>query len=107
MTEKQPKEWSSKDNLPGGFVAWLKEIIHEKEIYHKRGFRSIANELGVNPSTLSRWIAGMGPLTQQDIHILAKNLSPVVYSFLGLARPVFNETPPEEIIEQDQRSPFP
>ena len=99
--DNQFKEWSSNDELPWGFVNWLKEIIRENEIYHKKGYLQIAGELGVNPSILSRWLAGMGPLTQVDLKILAVNLSPVVYSFLGLARPVIAETLSEEFIEQD------
>lgn len=99
--ENQFKEWSSKDKLPEGFVDWLKEIIRENEIYHKKGFHQIAGELGVKPSILSRWVAGMGPLTQIDIQILAANLSPMVYTFLGLARPVIDETISEQFIEQD------
>jgi len=56
-------------------------------------------EFGVNPSILSRWIAGMGPLTQADIRLLATKLSPVVYTFLGSPRPLIDETQTEELIE--------
>jgi len=56
-------------------------------------------ELGVNPSILSRWIAGMGSLTQADIGLLATKLSPIVYTFLGLPRPLIDETQTEELIE--------
>jgi hypothetical protein len=57
------------------------------EVKEKKEFRQIAIELGVNPSILSRWLGGQGPLTQTHIQSLASNLSPVVYSFLGLSRP--------------------
>ena len=93
--DKQLKEWSSKEILPRGFTEWLKEIIREHEINQKKGFRQIASELGVNPSMLSRWIAGVGPMTQTDIQLLASNLSPVVYTFLGLPLPNIDETLPE------------
>ena len=76
--DNQFKEWSSKEILPRGFTEWLKDIIREYEINQKKGFRYIASELGVNPSMLSRWITGMGPMTQNDIQLLASNLSPVV-----------------------------
>lgn len=90
--EKKHKEWSSNEKLPWGFSNWLKMYTRKNEVDRKKGFRQIAGELGVNPSILSRWIAGMGPLTNRDVQILAENLSPAVYSFLGLSRPVFDET---------------
>ncbi|MGB6681045.1 MAG: helix-turn-helix transcriptional regulator, partial [Candidatus Bathyarchaeia archaeon] len=82
---KELREWSSTDRLPGGFAEWLKDIVTEQEA--KKGFRKIAEELGVAPSILSRWIAGMGPLSQNDIRMLASKLGPVVYTFLGIPRP--------------------
>jgi len=51
--DKQYKEWSSNNKLPGGFADWLEETIRDNEINHKKGFRHIASELGVNPSMLS------------------------------------------------------
>ena len=83
------REWSSTDKLPGGFTEWLKEIITEQEA--SKTYWKIAEELGVKPSLLSRWIAGMGPLSQNDIRLLSSNLGPVVYTFLGLPRPDFVE----------------
>jgi hypothetical protein len=99
IEEKQIKEWSSNDSLPGGFSEWLKETIRESETKHYKEFRQIAAELGVKPSILSRWIAGMGPMTQTNLRLLASNLSPVVYTFLGLPRPIIDETLTEEFIE--------
>jgi len=100
MIEKnQLKEWSSSEELPWGFTKWLKEIIRENETRNHVEFRQIASELGVKPSILSRWIAGMGPLTHVDIQTLAANLNPVVYTFLGLPRPIIDETLAEDFIE--------
>ena len=79
--EKQPKEWSSNEVLPRGFAEWLKETVREHEVNKKMAFRQIAAEFGVIPAILSRWVAGMGPMTQNNIRLLASNLSPVVYIF--------------------------
>ncbi|MFC2055562.1 hypothetical protein ACFLV7_14880 [Chloroflexota bacterium] len=96
---KKPKEWTSNENLPRGFTEWLKETIREYEINQKKDFRRIAGELGVKPAILSRWIAGIGPMTQTNIRLLASNLSPVVYTFLGMPRPIIDETLSDEFIE--------
>lgn len=88
------REWSSAEELPRGFAEWLKDVVKEQEA--EKGFRSIAEELGVNPAMLSRWIGGMGPLTQNDILNLAANLGPVVYTFLGIPHPNYYETANEE-----------
>lgn len=87
VEENKPKEWLSNENLPRGFTEWIKDYIRENEVYHQKGFQRIAGEIGVNPSNLSRWIAGKGPLTQHDIRLLAYHLSDIVYSFLGLYPP--------------------
>lgn len=79
------REWSSKERLPAGFADWLKEIVAEQE--DERSFRKIADELGVKPSILSRWMAGMGPMKHKDIRLLSSKLGPVVYTFLGFPRP--------------------
>ena len=103
MFEKKTlREWSSNDKLPKGFANWMKDYIRENEVIHKKGFRQIASQLGVDPSILSRWIAGMGPLTQHDIQILAANLSPVVYSFLGVSRPDHQDLQNMNILKNDQ-----
>ena len=96
---KKPKEWTSNEILPKGFTEWLKETIREYEINQKKDFRRIARELGVKPSILSRWIVGIGPMTQTNIRLLAPNLSPVVYTFLGMPRPIIDETLTDEFIE--------
>jgi hypothetical protein len=93
------KEWSSNEKLPWGFTEWLKDTIRDYEVYQKKEFKQIAHEFGVKPSILSRWIAGMGPMTKTDIQMLATNLNPVVYTFLGLPRPIIDETLTEELIE--------
>jgi transcriptional regulator with XRE-family HTH domain len=84
---KNPKEWTSKDRLPEGFSKWLKELVTEQQVRHKKSFTEIANELGVKASRLSRWVAGKGPLDQDDIRALAKSLGPAVYTFLGQKQP--------------------
>lgn len=78
-------EWSSTEELPRGFAEWLSDIVREQE--GEKGFRTIAGEIGVKPSILSRWIGGMGPLNRNDIKKLAAKLGPTVYTFLGLVRP--------------------
>lgn len=84
---KELREWSSTERLPAGFAEWLKDVVTEQETELYKSFRKIAEELGVDPSLLSRWMAGKGPLSQNDIRMLASKLGPVVYTFLGIPRP--------------------
>lgn len=93
------KEWSSNEKLPWEFTEWLKDTTRDFEKNQKKEFKQIARELGVKPSILSRWIAGMGPMTQTDIQMLAANLNPIVYTLLRLPRPIIDETLTEELIE--------
>lgn len=86
-----PKEWASNEDLPRGFTDWLKDVVLEYRVIGNLEFRQIGVELGVNPSILSRWLAGKGPMTQLDVQRLAAILSPVVYTFLGLSRPINEE----------------
>ena len=88
-TSHELREWSSTEELPRGFAEWLEEIVREQE--EEKGFRKIADEFGIDPSILSRWLAGMGPLSQNDIRVLSSNLGPMVYTFLGLPRPDYGE----------------
>ena len=82
------KEWSSSEKLPKGFVIdWLNDVIAEQEIEGGKGFARIAEELGVQASILSRWMGGMGPLSQNDVQNLTSKLGPVVYTYLHLLRP--------------------
>ena len=85
--QKSLREWSSTERLPEGFAKWLKEIITQQETEHRKGFRQIATELGVDPALLSPWIAGAGPLNEESIRALVANLGPVVYIYLGMPRP--------------------
>ena len=94
-------EWQVNDQLPGAFVAWLQETITEKAMKERKGFMQIAGELNVDAALLSRWLAGMGPLTQEHIENLAKNLSPAVYTVLGHIRP----DNPRPKISSDQAYP--
>ena len=92
MPEKNHhREWASNEGLPSGFAEWLRETVREYEVINKKAYRQIAAEFGVNPSILSRWISGMGPMTHTDIELLASQLSPVVYSFLGLEPPPLDD----------------
>jgi len=84
-TSNELREWSSTEKLPSGFSKRLNDIVRELE--KEKGFRTIAGEIGVDPSILSRWIGGMGPLNQENILNLAAKLGPSVYTFLGLVRP--------------------
>jgi hypothetical protein len=84
-TSNELREWSSSDELPRGFAKWLNDVVREQE--KEKGFRKTADEFGVAPSILSRWLAGMGPLNLNDIQKLAAKLGPVVYTFLGIPRP--------------------
>ena len=85
--EHGPKEWKSTEKLPEAFVNWLQETITEKAMQEKKGFMQIADQLGIEPALLSRWLAGMRPLTQDHIRTLATNLSQAGYTVLGLKRP--------------------
>lgn len=86
-----PREWASNEGLPSGFTEWLRETVREYEVINKKAYRQIAAELGVNPSILTRWVSGMGPMTHTDIELLASRLSPVVYAFLGLEPPPLDD----------------
>ena len=88
---KEPREWSSTEELPRGFAEWFKDAVKEKETKEYMSFRKIARELSVNPNILSRWVAGMGPLSQNDIRKLASNLGLVVFTFLGIPNPDIEE----------------
>jgi hypothetical protein len=83
----KPGKWESRDKLPVGFAEWLKEVISEQETEQRKGYSGIAEDLGVPPSILSRWIAGWGPLNQHDIDLLASKLGPVIYTYLHIPRP--------------------
>lgn len=93
---KYDKEWSSSDYLPRGFAEWLRDIVRENEVKERKAFKQIGVELGVNPSNLSRWIVGKGPLNQNDINNLASKLGPVVYNFLLLPHPVMEKSITED-----------
>ena len=95
----KPKEWASNEDLPRGFTDWLKDVVLEFKVIGNLEFRQIGVELGVNPSFLSRWLGGKGPLTQMDIELLSTNLSPVVYTFLGQRRTEIEEGMTDEILE--------
>ncbi len=81
------KEWSSRDKLPQAFSEWMKEVLREMEFEQGKAFSWFAEDLGVPPSILSRWISGWGPLNQYDIHILVSKLGPVVYTYLHIPSP--------------------
>ena len=68
--------------MPEGFADWLKEVIEGG-----RGHSRIAEDLGVHASILSRWIGGMGPISQNDIHNLASKLGSIGYTYLHIPRP--------------------
>ena len=79
------REWSTTEELPRGFAEWLNDVVREQE--KEKGFRKTADEFGVDPSILSRWIGGMGPLNRNDIHKIEEKLGTSVHTFLILARP--------------------
>jgi len=87
ITQDEIREWSSTEKLPAPFVEWLKFVIRMSGAAEGKPFFHIADDLGVLPSLLSRWVAGMGPLTQANIQTLATNISPVVYIALGMKQP--------------------
>jgi hypothetical protein len=80
------KEWKINDKLPEAFVNLIKEVITAQT---KKGkyFIPIASDLGVNPATLSRWLAGCGPLTRDDIYALAAKISPIIFLTLDMRLP--------------------
>lgn len=104
IEEKRIKDWSSNENLPRGFTDWLDITIREIETQQKKGFRQIVFEFGVKPANLSRWIGGLGPMTQTNIRLLA---SPAVYTFPGFPRPIIDGTLTENITEPDRVPPSP
>lgn len=93
--QEEPKEWQITEELPEAFVLWLRAITTEKETAKKKGLVYIAEELGVKPSIFSRWLAGMGPLNQENIRTLANHLGPSVFTVLGLPWP--NDPPSNHI----------
>lgn len=78
--KKGLREWSSTEKLPEGFVKWLEPIVNEQKVEQKISFMQIADELGVEPSSLGRWLGGMGPLNQDDIYALATTIAHISIS---------------------------
>lgn len=79
-------EWGDNDKLPTAFVKCLEAVVEVKHRF-KKSHRTIAKEWGINPSNLSRWLAGIGPLTEEDIHKLDKGLGQWVYTSLWMVPP--------------------
>jgi hypothetical protein len=85
----QPEEckvWKINDKLPEAFVNLIKEVVSEQTKMGKY-FVRIASDLGVNPATFSRWLAGYGPLTRDDIYLLATKISPTIFLTLWMRLP--------------------
>ena len=87
VEDNASKEWQMSDVLPAAFTRWLNELVTEKAMQERKSFMNIADEMGVVGPLLSRWLAGMGPLTQDHIRNLAQALSPLVYTTLSLKQP--------------------
>ncbi len=79
------KEWGISERIPGAFVSWINYYVNEK-LKTRKLFIAIASDWEVNPSYLSRWMAGMGPLTEKDIRSLSNYLGPGTYTVLGIPR---------------------
>ena len=79
--------WSIKEKLPEAFTNWLRLKVFGQQIKQGKVFPLIAEELGVDPNKLSRWLGGMGPLDQRDVDALVKKYGWQVYSLLGLEIP--------------------
>ena len=80
------KEWGISERLPNAFVELITEHV-EKEQRSRKSFLYIAEELGIYSTNLSRWLAGMGPLSHQDIQCLASRLGNGIYIVLGIHKP--------------------
>jgi hypothetical protein len=64
----------------------LKFTINEKRKEGK-SFMWAAHDFGAKPATLSRWVAGMGPLYEEDIRKLAVSIGILTYITLGFPMP--------------------
>lgn len=80
------REWSINEDLPPAFVKFLKESVANRQARVK-GLIPIAQEIGVTPALLSRWLGGKGTLKEADIRQLAKIFGSSVYITLGLEEP--------------------
>ncbi len=81
--QEELREWGLTEKLPAAFVKTLKYTINEKRKEGK-SFMWAAHDFGAKPATLSRWVAGMGPLYEEDIRKLAVTIGPLIYITLGL-----------------------
>ena len=79
-------EWKITDQLPGAFVEVINGYIRD-QTRQKVSFFRIADSLGIPPSTISRWMAGMGPLTTEHLEKVSKKLGITIYLTVGLSRP--------------------
>ncbi len=85
--ERKMKEWKADEELPQSFVGLIQEAVKNNCFQRKAVFIQVACEWDINPSILSRWLAGLGPLNEEDILKLAKAIGPAVYPALGRVRP--------------------
>jgi hypothetical protein len=80
------KEWGISEELPGAFVNWMNKYVCE-ELEEDIAIQTIASDLGVKAAYLSRWLAGLGPLTESNIKSLVKIFGPFIYTLLWIQRP--------------------
>ncbi len=78
------EEWKANEKLPQSFVHLVNEIIKVNCYQRKKPFNQIASEWGINPATLSRWMAGFGPLNKDDISKLTSVFGRVIQITLGI-----------------------
>lgn len=79
--------WSITEKLPEAFTKWLRQQVFEQQIKQGYVFTRLAEEIGVDPNKLSRWLGGMGPLDRQDVQALARKFGWQVYTLLDLEIP--------------------
>ena len=84
--QEELREWGLTEKLPVAFVKTLKYTINEKRKEGK-SFMWAAHDFGSKPATLSRWVAGMGPLYEEDIRKLAVSIGILTYITLGFPMP--------------------
>ena len=79
-------DWQISENIPEAFVGLIRKYVAD-QTRQRTSYHRIASELGVSPAILSRWLAGMGPLSEKNILGLSKIFGLSIYLTCGLKLP--------------------